>query len=122
MYDLPLTKYWAIDPRFPKRAYTNWFEYAQKCEQNRRRSPCKIWNDLITDTLNRADVNGRFAIETLAIKNTKKTITILIESLNKYKYLYKKLAKNTRDNNGTMRGVLYNYVHKNKSNKVPGYI
>ena len=52
----------------------------------------------------------------------KKTSANLIESLDKYKYLYKKVAKKTRDNIVTIRRELNNYVHKNKSNKVPGYM
>ena len=37
-------------------------------------------------------------------------------------YLYKKLEIKTRDSVGIITKVLNNYVHKNKSNKVPGYI
>jgi hypothetical protein len=33
--------------------------------------------------------------------------------------LYNKSSAKTRDKNGIMRGGVYNYVHKNKSNKMP---
>ena len=45
----------------------------------------------------------------------------LIETLEKYKCLYKKFAQKTRDNICIIREVLYKSVHNNKSNKVPEY-
>ena len=73
----------------------NSVEYAQKCEQIRRRSYRKICDPPILQSY-----------------RDSRSIQILLN-------LYNKISANTRDKNGSMRGVLYNYVHKKKSNKVP---
>ena len=79
----------------------DWVEHAQKCEQNKKAKPSQNLRCAYLKTTNNL------------IESLENTSTCTIKVAQKAK---------TRDNIGTIRGVLYNYVHKNKSKKVPGYI